>query len=264
MAVKIGVKILNNDIRITAIAFYPNIRHIILGDDKGNLHLTKDGGKTWNQHAKISDSGAITSIAISPNVALDKTVFIGTEKRGVLKTTDDSVTFAETNHGLSDRSIISIALSPNYQLDSTLFATTWNSAVFRSNNGGATWEIHSKGITSHKQADSDKFQSPHFRNVKVSPTFEKDKTIFMGGFNGLFKSIDGGHNWEEMETLSIKLIMDMSLSIGNADNSSIAITTYGAGAYITRVQENKWDISNNGLKKTRLSAVAFSPKLSFR
>ena len=193
-------------------------------------------------------------------MALDKTVFIGTEKRGVLKTTDGSITFAEINRGLSDRSIISIALSPDYQLDNTLFVTAWNTAVFRSNNGGATWEIHSKGITSHAQADSDKYQSPHYRNVKLSASFGEDTPLFIGGFNGLFKSIDGGHNWKEIETLSIKLIMDMSLSMGNAENSSIAITTYGAGAYITRNQENKWDISNTSLKKARLSAVAFSPK----
>lgn len=252
-------QILNDDIRITAISFHPDNKHILLGDDIGNLYLSKDEGRNWQQHTQINGSGAITSIAIASTAPLNKTVFIGTEKRGILKTTNGCATFKEMNHGLSDHSIISIALSPDYQLDNTLFSTAWSSAVFRSNNGGTTWEIHSKGITSDAQADSGKFQSPHYRDVKLPTTFGEDKTIFMGGFDGLFKSIDGGHNWEEMETLSIKLIMDMSLSIGNAENSSIAITTYGAGAYITRNQENKWDISNNGLKKARLSAVAFSP-----
>lgn len=251
-----------NNVKITAIAFFPELNNgrILAGDHAGNLYLSKDRGETWKRHFHIPDSGCITAIGICPNVSSNDTFFVGTEKRGVFRTNDGGASFLEINKGLSSESNIrSLAISPQYQRDSTVFASTWYEAVFCSKDGGDTWEKYGKGITWDPQANTEQYWSPYYRDVRISKAFAEDRTIFLGGFDGLFKTTDAGQSWVQMETLPVRLIMGLGVSPRNGDDSSIAITTYGGGAYITHDQGLSWAIINRGLGKTRLSDIVFSP-----
>lgn len=225
-------QVIDSNDQITAIASFPDQKgHILFGDRKGLLYLSTDGGDVWKQHFQIANSGAITAIAVSPTFSLDNTFFVETEKGGIFKTVDGGVSFSKVNNGISDKSIISLVISPNYKIDSTIFASTWHEAVFRSNDGGKTWNKYSKGLTSDFQADQRK--EPHFMELKISKTFGKDKTIFLGGYDGLFKSTDGGYVWKQMDTLSLRLIIGLALSPSYKNDSTVAITTYVGGAYKT-------------------------------
>jgi len=149
-------------------------------------------------------------------------------------------------------------MSPNYKTDSTIFASAWHEAVFCSNDGGNTWNKYSKGITSNFQANQRK--EPHFRDLRISKTLEKDKTIFLGGYDGLFKSTDGGRAWKQLDTLPLRLIIGLALSPSYKDDSTVAITTYVGGAYkTTDEQKIAWTAINKDLKQSRLGDIVFSP-----
>ena len=257
-------QVIDSDTKITAIALLPDQEtdHLIIGDQNGNLYFSVNGGETWQKHYQFPNSGAITSIAPTPSVPSETALFLGTEKRGVFKTIDGGSSFIEVNNGLSDRSIIDLAISPEYESDYTIFASSWNEAVFISNDHGNTWIKYSNGVTTDPQADTDEYKSPHFRNLRVSGAFAKDRAVFLGGFDGLFLSTDGGRNWIQTETLPVRLIKGMALSSEDRDHSAVAITTYGGGAYITNDQGQTWTVINRGLLTTRLSDIVFSPNFA--
>ena len=257
-------QVIGDNIKVTAIAYFSGLKkdHILVGDLKGILYLSTDSGESWRKHFQIPDGGAVTSIAVSPNVSSDNTYFVGTEKGGVLKTVDCGASHFAVNNGLTAKHITSLAISPDYETDSTIFAGAWYEAVFRSDDGGKTWKKYSTGITTDRQADDPRFKSPHFRDLRISKTFGKDRTIFLGGFDGLFKSTDGGNVWTQMETLSPKPIVGLTLSPGYRNDSTVAIATFFGGAYITDDRGTIWEVINKGLKSSRLSDIAFSPNFS--
>ena len=81
----------------------------------------------------------------------------------------------------------------------------------------------------------------------------------MGGFDGLFKSTDGGRRWSQLETLTVGRIVDLAISPDLGNDYQILITTYGGGAYTARNSELEWTVRNEGLSQTRLTGISFSP-----
>lgn len=244
--------------RITAIATFPN-KLILIGDEQGVIYFSTDGGNFWNQSFQISNSGAITAISVSPNFSFDQTFFVGTQSGGIFRTTNGGNSFLVVNNGVSDKSIRSLVVSPSYKIDSTVFASTWHEAIFQSSNRGNTWTKHSQGIT--KVAQADQYKKPHFQDLRISQAFASDKTIFLAGFDGLFKSTNGGIIWQQLDTLPTKLIMSIALSPAYNIDSTLAISTYINGLYKTTDKSRTWTAINNSFRKKffRFSDVVFSP-----
>jgi photosystem II stability/assembly factor-like uncharacterized protein len=141
-----------------------------------------------------------------------------------------------------------------------ILASLWNQALYRSDDGGKRWTRHQLGLTCDYQADSKDHKSPHFRQIQVSNAFAAgDETVFLGGFDGLFKSTDGGRHWTQLETLSERLMAGLAVSPGTSDIPSIAIITYGGGIYTSSDAGKTWGIHNQGLTRTRLANIVFSP-----
>lgn len=244
--------------RITTIATFPN-KLVLIGDEQGTINFSTDGGNVWSQSFQILNSGAITAISVSPKYSVDRTFFVGTQSGGIFRTTNGGSSFLVINNGVLDKSIRSLALSPSYQIDSIVFASTWHEGVFQSSNRGDTWIKHSQGLTKVGQADQ--YKKPHFQDLRISQTFVKDKTIFLGGFDGLFKSTNGGIIWQQLDTLPTNLIMSIALSPAYNIDSTLAISTYIKGLYKTTNKGITWTAINNSFKQQnfRFSDIVFSP-----
>ncbi|MEQ8468879.1 WD40/YVTN/BNR-like repeat-containing protein [Coleofasciculus sp. E1-EBD-02] len=253
-------KVIEND-KITAIAFLPeNKNKVIIGNNQGKLNLSSDGGESWQQLANFRQSGAVTAIAFSPNFSSDLTFFVGTEKAGIYKTVDQGQSFLNVNQGLSDPLIKDIAVVSDSQNNLTLLASAGNQGIFRSKNGGKTWEKYSQSLTKDVQADSPSFEDrDHFSYLRISPNFTEDKTVFLAGFNGLFKSTDGGRVWQELETLSPRTIIALDVSPDYQNDSTIAIAAYNKEAYISNDQGNSWRPINKGLTIPRYKKDLANP-----
>ena len=266
--------ILEDNIRITAIAsFFDREKgkdYVVAGDSRGRLYFSHTGGDSWEKYSDLVKNDEILSIRFSPNYLTDNTFFVGTKSQGIFKTVDGGVSFSEINQGLSDNSITSIFITTNESNESIIFISTWQQGVFYSQDNGNTWKSCSKGLSKDKQADDAEFQRPHFSNLRVSPTFSKDKTLFVAGFDGLFKSLNGGKVWEKIDTLSPNIIVSIAVSPNYKNDSTVAISTYLGGGYISYDRGNNWSSINKGLlelKKyvkqgnlVRLFEVTFSPE----
>ncbi len=246
-------RIMPGEHKIKAIAFNPKNNQIIVGDDRGNLYSSTDRGKNWQLLTTLENSGAIQAMAISPRYKTDRTVWVGTEKAGIWQTVDGGVSFSPVNNGISDRSIMSLAISPNYETDLTILASTWDEGVFASNDRGKNWKKQSRGLKKHSQADTTLYKSPHFSDLSISPTYSQDQTVLLAGFDGVFKSTNGGHSWRDVNIgKGATSIRNLAISPNYQNDSTIALSTMFQGVYMSRDRGNTWTPINHGLGSDRL------------
>lgn len=248
---------LPDNAHITSVSPMPSGSRILAGDVSGAIYLSADNGSNWTFLGQIPANTKISVIAFNPSDSSGSSFFIGTSENGLYKSSDNGASFKLLDNGLHGTHITSLAFSSSYKQDRTLFASTWRDAVFVSTDEGNTWNQYDHGLTTSVQADTAKYNSPHFREVK---TVNGDrKILFLAGFDGLFKSMDQGNSWEGIETLSVSLIKSLDVSPGTNNGAySIAIGTYGGGAYISHNKGESWTIGNKGLNTTRIGDIKFS------
>jgi photosystem II stability/assembly factor-like uncharacterized protein len=240
--------------KITAVSFAPNHENIILiGDGKGHIYLSLDRGQKWQQLFTFKNSGSVTTIAVSPHNNSDNTFFVGTEKEGIFRTIDGGKSFQTINQGITDRSIQDLVIIPNTQGESTLLASSWQKGIFKSTDNGNSWQKYDGGLIRDKQADLPQFNLPHFSDLRVSNDFNNDQTIFLAGFKGLFKSTNGGKNWQEMESLSARMIVGLAISPNYKNDSTIAVVNYVGEAYISEDAGVNWTAFFRGLEIPRFT-----------
>ena len=247
-------QVIDNNIKITAIAFSPNNKdRIIAGDNRGNLYYWQNGDEVDRQVIQVTKNTIITDIVFSPNFSLDKTFFVSTENKGIYKTINDGQSFLAINRGLSDLSIKDLVISANDgQKTFTLFASAWHEGIFYSDNAGNSWQKKwQKGLTKDTQADEDRYNRPHFSDLRLSNDFSQDRTMFLAGFNGLFKSTNSGRTWKELDTLSPRIVTTLAISPNYKNDSTIAIGTYRRTAYLSEDKGVTWKHIDRGLSKVR-------------
>lgn len=231
---------------------------ILAGSRTGVVLVSRDAGNSWTSLAQLPAATEITVIEPDISKPGSDSYFVGTSDHGLYRTADSGNGFDPLDAGPPGAHITSLAYSPNYAANRTLIVTTWHKAAYISSDAGANWQQYGQGLSTDEQADTPKYYSPQFRSVRFSGA--EHETLYLGGFDGLFKSTDGGHSWAQLETLSVGLIKSLALSPRDTDDSySIALGTYGGGAYISHDRGESWTIGNKGLNTTRLGDVEFSP-----
>ena len=238
--------------KITAIGFFPdNNDRIIIGNDKGTIYISNNEGETWERKFIFKGKGAIKGIAISPLFSEDETFFVAIQKKGVFKTIDGGQSFQVSNRGLSDRSVQDIIIVPTEKNKFSIYLSTWQEGVFRSKDRGENWIKLSKGLSREPQADQ--WKVPHFTDIEASDKFMQDKTLFLAGFDGLFKSRDSGLSWRQLDTLTGEVITSLAISPDYKNDSTLAAVCYGNRAYISKDKGNIWIPMKKGLEMPRFT-----------
>jgi len=236
----------------------PDTDRVLAGTRSGAVFMSRDDGESWQPAGRLPVETAVTVIEADISDSSGDSYFVGTGDHGLYRTADAGASFELLDNGLPGGHITSLDYSPDYANDHTLVVTTWKEAAYVSSDAGASWQHYSDGLSTDKQANTPKYFSPQFRAVRM--TGNGAETLFLSGFDGLFRSADGGRHWEQLETLAVGLIKSLDISPPDADNNySLALGTYGGGAYISRDHGQTWTIGNHGLKTTRLGDITFSP-----
>lgn len=251
--------------KVTAIVIAPKpSHHIFIGDDRGTLYRSINNGLSWTVLHQLKSAVAITAIALSPSYPAIPLILLGTSTGEVVRLVHGIDLPAETTLSLARQPILSITFSPEFEIDEVAFISSWQDGVHRTTNGGFNWDHHSDGLTRDRQ--SDQLGRPSFGRLSISPNFKVDRTVFMAGFDGMFKTEDGGRRWEEVTTLSPLNIVGLGISPNHDEDSTIALTTWMWGAYLSRDRGNTWRGINRGAVDkrrpnglTRLFRIVFSP-----
>ena len=172
------------------------------------LYRSGDGGTTWKKMG-FENSDRIASIVINPNNSDE--VYVGvlgalwgdSKERGLYKTTDGGATwnkvlYVDEKTGCTD--VIMHPENPN-----VLYASFWEfrrtawsfnsggltSALYKSNDGGKTWDKIHNGFPKGKLGRIGIAIAPSAPDILYAVIEAEEKTK-----SGLYKSTDGGGNWE--------------------------------------------------------------------
>lgn len=158
-----------------------NLDTVYAGTTEG-LYRTTDSGMQWNR--VTPPEVIVNDVYVDPNN--HKHVLLATDRGGVLRSEDGSVTFQSSNPGFSARQITSYATDPRHP--GTLYVGVVNDkatgGVFASSDGGLHWEQRSQGL-----GGRDVFSLSH----------ASDGTLLAGTGHGIFRLASGA--WVDSSAL---------------------------------------------------------------
>jgi photosystem II stability/assembly factor-like uncharacterized protein len=233
---------------VTALDWPPGMR--VAGTASGQLQRSTDSGGTWSPYGQLPESSRITAIAAVPGHAPDRAMFVGTDD-GLFRFAPGSP-FARLKGGIPVEPITSLA-SVEEGGSVVVLAATRHRAIFRSDDRGSTWRHFAGGLKTDPQADW--AQMPQFSRMAVSEA----GTVLLGGFSGIFRSVDHGRSWEELDTLTNQIIVGLDVSPETDDGYTIGVSTYGGGVYSKSAADSTWRVNNRGLPYGRMGTIAYSP-----
>ncbi|MDB4444599.1 hypothetical protein N9174_04605, partial [bacterium] len=202
------------NLRINSLAISPNFpqdQTIYAGSNKwnGGIFKSTDAGASWVLLQDRLKGETIRCVFISPSFSDDGEIFAGTDGSGIFKSSYAGTTWEQVNNGITDLNITALAISPNFSQDQTVVATGKDTGVFKSIDGGNVWQLLDLGLEERsKQAYGD----IHFLNLAFSPNYENDQRIYVGMFEGLFVTDDGGLSWRQLNVYQPQLARSITIS----------------------------------------------------
>lgn len=180
------------------------------------LFKSTDAGENWNNVTRGLSTAGITAIVVDP--ANPNTIYAG--GNGVVMSIDAGSTWTDEK---ADFVPLTLAIEPHNPR--TLYAGTWDGeagspvSVFTSRDAGSTWNA---AVSSFSANGSGMIQS-----VAVDP-YNSD-LIFAGTSQGLFKSTDGGANWDALDKFAGTYIR--SIVFDPLTSGILYVGTYGGGVW---------------------------------
>lgn len=218
---------------------------VLVGDLTGQLHRSDDAGTTWGSPKKITEGAkaAVRALAIDDRTDGEVRVLAGTDREGLLVSTDGGATFtAGTKLGKDDR-VRDVALSPADA--TTAFASTWAGGACRSTDRGDTWTCTRDGLSTDHQADELPTKLPQFGELAVGAD---GRTLLLAGYDGLFRSTDGGASWAEVETQGPRNVVSLAVTAGaSGAPPTVAIAQYLNGVLVSDDGGGSWAERDEGL-----------------
>ncbi|MBK8483891.1 MAG: T9SS type A sorting domain-containing protein [Saprospiraceae bacterium] len=159
---------------LNKIKFYDNQFGITAGSlyngSFENIHLTKDGGKTW----KNSNSGYTSMRFMDIFIQDTSTLFMSGNNGIIIRSTDGGNSWKTMNTKTTEQ------LWGIHFIDANIgISVGSNGTILRSINGGTDWSLIQSGM----------------QNLFYDVYFTKSGVGFASGSNVLYKSIDSGENW---------------------------------------------------------------------
>lgn len=141
------------------------------------LIKSTDGGKTWESLVDAKKVGDLRFLFFHPKTGH---LFLGSEDKGLFKTTNFGKTVVKLNEGLHNKSVYTVAADPADT--NTLYAGT-QCGLFKSADGGKNWKWISEGIAACQIAGVATFEH------------EPDRICVFEQLQGVRTSTDGGRTW---------------------------------------------------------------------
>ncbi len=200
--------------RIADIEIHPENEHIwYVAVGSGGVWKTENAGTTWTPVFDKESSYSIGAVTVDPSKP--NTVWVGTGEDvggrhvgygdGIYKSDDGGMSWK--NMGLKDSQHISRILVHPFDSDvvwvtaqGPLWSKGGDRGLYKTTDGGKTWK-KTLGDSEWVGA-TDLVMDPRDPDVLYAATWQRHRTVaaYMGGGPGtaLYKSTDGGENWEKL------------------------------------------------------------------
>jgi photosystem II stability/assembly factor-like uncharacterized protein len=169
------------------------------------VYKTTDGGKTWKQVLKISDSTGAADVELNPAnpdivyawmARIERkpwTIISGAREGGFYKSTDGGETWKKITAGLPNGlvgkgNLAVTAANPNRIF--ALIEALPNPGFYRSEDAGETWSLINPAANMLTRPF-------YYTTLAADPT---NANVVYGGSEGFFKSVDGGATWQSFAT----------------------------------------------------------------
>ena len=240
-----------------------------------------DYGESWTIIGSPSNGlpdAQVWSIVIDPRTPVDsRTLYVASWDHGVYKSVDGGRSWVSKSSGIgTNLYVYSLVLDPNNPdiLYAGIRATPGQSVgdyggIYKTTDGGESWIKANKNI-----------ELPDVWALVMDPS--DSNTLFVGTFQhytqpsgplhlgGVYKSIDGGKNWQALLTddlpLSIFNIDALAISPVNPDLIFAGSVDYayhdictGAGIYRSTDKGQTWQAMNDGLTLLNINVLTPHP-----
>ena len=213
------------------------------------LYRSSDG-QYWDLLGKGLPGRPVCALAISPNFAQDRTLFVGLygygRAGGLYRSKDGGDTWLPSMRGLTDTEICRLAVSPTFKQDQIVFGASYLRGLFRSDDGGDSWEWLADRYAVEKTDLS-------VRHIAVSPNFAEDGIILIAR-DTVFRSSDGGTTWSDTGVPGGLLVF--------SPNFASDRLVLNNGAWRSEDGGLTWQPSARGLAGNEALSILFSPRFS--
>ncbi len=194
-------------------------------------HLVEDD--VWRQLPALGDVGMPQRTALLIHPDDSNTLFAGTSKAGLYKTTDGGLAWREQDVGLGNEGVLVLVAHPGE--GQVLYAGTTD-GIARSVDGGATWHPWDAGWP------------PQQWVVSIAFDPSNPDVLYACSQNGLvMKSSDGGATWFEITTGLDQEQAFFEVLVDRFDPQVLYLATAQDGVYVSRDAGATWSSWNEGL-----------------
>lgn len=254
---------------ITSLAISPNYDQdgtLAIVTYVGNPYISEDKGVTWkvgtkgleiprfgvDKEEKTQDPRRFFDVAFSPNYAFDNTIFASTLWTKIAKSTDQGKSWKIVSLPKEVRGI-NFAISPSFGTDKTIYVGNQKGFIFKSNDGGNKF---------YEVGKIEAIFGNDGPSMVISPNFSSDQTLFAATKEGIYKTTDGGKNWQltDNNLLKEKSNLQLAISPNYALDKTVFVGTNN-GLFVTRNGGNSWSQLNDLAdgNKFYVEGVAISP-----
>jgi len=208
------------------------------------------GSNQWISNGPYG--GNINALAINPvnpSIVYAATYSLcgGSSCGWVFKSSDGGDKWTKLTKGLPDTPVHALVIDP--VTPSTLYAGTYyGNGVFKSSDSGASWAPVNNGF----------YPNVTIHSLAIAPT--SPTTLFAGTYGGIFKSTDGGDNWNQIDSdLTDATVYAIAV---DPTNASIVFAGTGGGKFGVYKSINggaNWALIDPGLCNPIINSLAIDP-----
>lgn len=209
-----------------------NNGNIFAGTIGHEIYRSADNGASWT----MMNSGSL--LLQHPNgfvLNSSGNMFVACDN-GVAVTTDNGNSWSSASTSMTSPSIKGIAIN-NLNV---LFCTNYGSGVAVSTNNGITWTNTATGLNSKLVGA-----------ITVAP----NQNVFVGTYDGLYRSADNGANW----VLKSSGISNLDIKCIVSNSSGVLFVGTGNGFFKSTNNGDSWTLATTGMLGTLIESVSITP-----